>query len=192
MALPDNTRLSESEYLALEDATDIKHEYVDGRVVAMTGASARHIDITTNLIALLRDKLRGTPCRVHQSDMRVLVEATRSYFYPDLTVVCGERRFAPETNTATLLNPTLILEVLSPSTELYDRTTKFQQYQRIPALRDVVLVSQERPRIECFSRGNAETWVLTQAEGLDSTLRLPSIDVLMKLAEVYEEVALNG
>ncbi len=189
MALPRENRLTEAEYLALEGASDTRHEFVDGQVFAMSGASERHLDISVSLSALLYNALQKHPCKVYQGDLRVLVSASRSYFYPDLTIVCGERIFAEGTLAATLLNPQIIIEILSPSTELYDRTAKFTHYQQIKTLQDYVLVSQQAPRIECFSRGAGGTWILTQADGLSAMLKLPSIDITLALKDIYEQIS---
>ena len=177
-----------AEYLEFELLTDKKHEYVDGEVYAMSGASAAHVDISGNLFASLHAQFRTTNCTVHNSEMRVKVLATGNYFYPDLSIVCGQRELSPETSAATLLNPTVLIEVLSPSTELYDRTTKFFQYQRLPSLQDYILVSQNEPRLECFSRGSDATWILSQATTLDTTLRIPSLELDLALNVIYENI----
>lgn len=191
-ALPYAERLSEVEYLALELKSDIKHEFIDGYLYAMTGASEAHIRISGNIFAVLHGRLRGSSCTVYNSDMRVRIAATGNYTYPDVTVVCGERRFGDDEHIATLLNPTLIIEVLSPTTEGYDRGKKFHEYQTLSSLQDYVLVAQDAARIECFSRGESDTWILTQAEGIDSVMMLSSIDVALSLADVYEQVDING
>jgi len=188
MLQPQPTTITEAEYLALDAENDIKHEFVDGVVYAMVGASAAHNDLTVTLSAILYTALKGEPCKVAQGDMRVKAGNASDYFYPDLTIVCGERDFVPDATIATLTNPIVIIEVLSPSTELYDRTLKFQRYQMIDALQDYVLVAQDKARVECFSRGDDETWVLSQADGLAASIRLPSVDLTLKLAEIYEQI----
>lgn len=185
-ALPQDDHLTEAEYLALERESDIRHEYIDGCALAMTGASEAHIDIVSSLHFLLYGALRKRPCKVYQLDMRVKVAQT--YTYPDITVICGERHFMPDEPVATLLNPTLLIEVLSPSTEATDRGKKFHAYQKIASLQDYVLVSQNAPRIECFSRGQDDAWILTTAAGLDASVTLPAIDITLALREVYEQV----
>ncbi len=193
MDLPNPSRFTEAEYLKMEQAGETRHEFVDGFIYAMTGASAAHIDISTNIIALLHGTLRGGACRVSGSDMRIYVPASRAdrghYFYPDITVTCGERKFGDDEVIATLLNPTVIIEVLSPSTELYDRRTKFAEYKKIATMQHYVMVAQDEARIECFTRGETpEAWIFTDAEGLEAALTLPALDVTLQLAEVYEQV----
>ncbi len=187
-AMPQPQPTAEAEYLALDAASDIRHEFIDGEVLAMVGASEPHSAIASSLNFLLYGGLRGEPCRVYMADMRVKVAAAGDYLYPDLVVVCGEAQFQQDEGSATLLNPTLILEVLSPSTEARDRGKKFHSYQTLPSLQDYVLVAQAAPRIECFSRGGAGTWVLSQADGLQAEMALPSVRVMLRLAEVYEQV----
>lgn len=187
-ALPDSSYLSEAAYLEQERRSDIKHEYVDGQVVAMSGASPEHITLTTNLIGLLFAALRGQPCQVKSSDLRVRVAATGNYVYPDVTVVCGEPDYMPDEPIATLLNPTLIIEVLSPSTEAYDRGKKFQNYETISTLQDYVLVSQSEPLMECFSRAEGATWIRTKAAGDGAALVLPSLALTLHLNDVYEGI----
>lgn len=188
MALPKHTKLTEQEYHALEAASQIKHEFVNGEVYAMTGGSQAHNDISDNIYGLLFVALRGGRCRAHHSDMALKVEATGDTFYPDITIVCGERAFADDAPVATLLNPVTIIEVLSPSTELYDRTTKFDDYRQIPTLKDYVLVAQDQPRIDVYSRRDDDAWVLTPLDGLDAALYVPAVDVTLPLTDIYAQV----
>src|SRR5262249_54874860 len=130
------------EYLALEEDADFKSEYFGGEIFAMAGASEEHNTITANVVAEVRQQFRGTPCRVYTSDMRVKGEATGLYTYPDVVAACGERRFERR-GTDSLLNPTVIFEVLSPTTESYDRGRKFENYRQIESLREYILIAQE-------------------------------------------------
>ncbi len=187
-ALPQKSSFTSAEYLALLHESDTRFELLEGELVAMAGASQRHITITDNLFALLHMRLRGTPCRAYHSEMNVRVD--ESHTFPDISVVCGERHFAQNEPIAVLLNPTLVIEVLSPSTEAYDRGKKFQIYRKV--VQDYVLVSQHIPRIECLSRGPDATWIHRQADGLEATIYLPSIDVMLLLADVYEDVEYAG
>lgn len=184
-------RMTEAEYLAFERASDIRHEYLDGHVYAMTGASRAHNLISTYTAASLINQLRGRPCEVYASDMRVRVSATGLYTYPDVTVVCGNPQFA-DSALDTLLNPVLVIEVLSPSTESYDRGKKFQHYRQLESLREYVLISQDSPRIERFLRQDDGTWLLTDAAGLDASLELASVACTLALAEVYEKVTFQS
>jgi len=182
--------MTEAEYLEFERTSEIKHEFFAGEVLSMTGASEAHNLICVNVIAELRNQLRGRSCKIYPSDMRVKVEATGLYTYPDISVVCGDAQFA-DTELDTLINPLVIIEVLSPSTERYDRGRKFQQYRVLPSLREYVLVAQDHPRIEHYHLQETGTWQLSDAQGMEANLELPSIGCTLALAEVYEQVALT-
>jgi Uma2 family endonuclease len=180
-------RLSPEEYLALERQSEGKHEYLGGEIFAMAGASREHNLIALNIASALLAQLRGRPCEVYQSEMRIRIDATGLYTYPDIVVVCGERRF-DDGELDTLLNPTVIVEVLSPSTEAYDRGKKFAHYPTIESLAEVVLVSQERMEVERYSRLPAGGWVLQEANRLEDRLPLTAIGCEIALATVYERV----
>jgi len=178
---------SPEEYLALERRSEARHEFLDGEIFAMTGASLQHNDIVWNVAGLLHSQLQGRPCRAAIGDMRIRVDATGLCTYPDLVVVCGEPRLA-DAELDTLLNPTLIIEVLSPSTEAYDRGRKFAHYRTIASLAEVVLISQERIEVERFSRQPEGGWLLFEANRLEEHLPLPAIGCELPLAKVYERV----
>ncbi len=197
-------RYTVEEYLALDDVSDIKYEYWDGylvphggwetdangRIVGMAGGTDAHSDIASNLIGELRSALRGTPCKVTGSDLRVRSPRTGRYHYPDVMVTCGPRVFDPPNGRATVVNPLVLIEVLSPSTADVDRGEKFREYIAIESLRQYVLVSQDRPRVETFQRNADGGWgVGPWAEGLDGTVAFPSLGVTIPLAEVYAGVA---
>jgi Uma2 family endonuclease len=177
---------SPQEYRALERAAECKSEYVEGRIYAMAGASREHILITFNIGRSLGNQLANRPCEIYPSDMRVKSAAARNYRYPDIAVVCGAAQFEDH-RADTLLNPTLLVEVLSPSTEASDRGEKFAEYMRIPSLREYLLVAQDRPRIDHYARQGAG-WLLTVAEGLDAVLTLDAIGCALELREVYRRV----
>lgn len=182
-------RVTPEEYLAAERRALDKHEYLDGEIWPMPGVSRAHSLIATNLIRRCADRLDGRPCEVHGSDLRVRVDRRGLYTYPDVSIVCGEARFA-DAEVDTLLNPTVLIEVLSDSTEAYDRGRKFQQYQRLDSLREYVLVAQDRIGVERFARrddGWLVTGVLTEP---GDVLRLESIDCAVPLAEIYARVEL--
>jgi Uma2 family endonuclease len=179
--------LTAEEYLALERQAVTKSEYIHGEMVAMTGGTSRHSLVTANLIGLLWHHLRQTSCQVHSGDLRVWIPAASVYYYPDLSVVCGEPLFQ-DGHRDNLLNPILIVEVLSPSTESYDRGGKFQSYQTIPSLREYVLVSQDQPRVEHFLRQDGHVWLYTDVSGPDGTVSLTSIGCQVPLAEIYDKV----
>jgi Uma2 family endonuclease len=181
-------RLSVEEYLALERRSEGKHEYLDGEVVAMTGASDRHNRIVWNLAGILYSQLRGRPCQAYVGDMRLQVAATGLYTYPDLLVVCAKPQFA-DAERYTLLNPTSIIEVLSPSTEAYDRGKKFAHYRTIESLAEVVFVSQEEVAVERYSRQPDGSWLLRECNRPEDRLPLPAIGCELPVAEVYERVS---
>jgi Uma2 family endonuclease len=185
--LADKT-YSEAEYLALERRAESKSEYMDGHIYAMAGASREHNLIGFNIAGELRNQLKNRPCEAYVNDMRVKVaKAQRSrYRYPDVAVVCGKPEFEDD-QADTLLNPTLLIEVLSPSTEAADRGEKFADYRRIESLREYLLVSQDQARVERYTRQGAG-WLLTVAEGLDATVNLDAIGCALALREVYARV----
>lgn len=177
---------SPAEYLALERNAEYKSEYVDGHIYAMTGASREHNVITFNIARELGIQLKDRPCEAYLADMRVKAAQARSYRYPDIAVVCGQPELEDQ-HFDTLLNPTLIIEILSPSTEANDRGRKFAEYQRISSLREYLLVSQDQARIERYARQDIG-WLLTVAEGLDATVNLDAIGATLALREVYHKV----
>ncbi len=172
------------EYLTFERHSDVKHEYVAGDVFAMDGATATHNIIVANIIASLHAQTRQRDCTVFPSDMRLKIVSYTSYTYPDVTVVCGEIRYEDE-NQDTLLNPTFIVEVLSPSTEQHDRGRKSQYYRSIPSLREYMLVSQHETHIEHFVRHSDYQWLFTETSDLHGAVHLPAIDCTLALADVY-------
>ena len=179
--------LTAEEYLVLERQAETKSEYIDGEMVAMTGGTSEHSLVTMNVGGLLWQQLRQGSCRVYTGDLRVRILAADVYYYPDLSVVCGEPCFE-EGNRDNLLNPILIVEVLSPSTESYDRGGKFQNYQTLQSLQEYVLVSQNQPRVEHFLRQDGHVWLYTDVSGLDNTASLSSIGCQLPLADIYARV----
>lgn len=178
------------EYLALERNAEFKSEYLDGRIVAMTGASIAHVTITGNVHAELRQRLRGTLCRAFMGDMRVQIGDGRRYMYPDVVAVCGEPQLMDRMQD-TLMNPALIVEVLSPTTEAYDRGEKFLHYRGIESLQEYVLVAQDRVLVERFVRAG-EFWTLSTIRDLDAPLELTSVGCEIPLREIYENVGLSS
>jgi Uma2 family endonuclease len=188
MSLPEPLRrLTEMEYLAIERAAEIKSEFFDGEMFAMSGGTPQHSLIATNAGRELGNRLKNGQCVVYNTDLRIKVEASGLFTYPDLSVVCGPLKFAKGTDD-TVVNPTLIVEVLSASTERYDRGRKFEHYRLIADLKEYLLVSQEEPRIEQFVRQPDGRWLLGEAVGLNSTLELPSLLITISLAEVFSKV----
>jgi Uma2 family endonuclease len=184
------TRYTPEQYLTLERSADFKSEYFNGFVTAMAGASREHNLIAVNLSREISSQLKNRPREAYMSDMRILVSRTGLYTYPDMVAVCGEPRFQDEKED-TLLNPTMIAEVLSPTTESYDRGAKFAHYRRLAALQEYVLVAHDEARVERFTRQGDE-WLLTEFIQLDDSLRLASIDCALPLREIYAKVELPG
>ncbi|HEX2201727.1 MAG TPA: Uma2 family endonuclease [Longimicrobium sp.] len=174
------------EYLALERGADHRSEYIHGRIYAMAGASRRHNLIVLSLGSEIRAALRGRPCEVYANDMRVKVVATDFYTYPDVVAVCGTPE-VEDRHGDTLLNPSLIIEVLSDSTERYDRGETFAHYRRLESLREYVLVSQDEVRVQRYVR-DGERWVFSEIDDLGRVLPLESIDCTIPLREVYAGV----
>lgn len=187
MAVHDQHYVTPEEYLALERAAERKSEYRDGEIVGMTGATRRHSLITVNISSELNRQLKGRPCEVHVNDLRVLVAARRLYTYPDVIVVCGEPALADRYRD-TLTNPTVLIEVLSPSTEGYDRGDKFGHYRTLESLREYLLVSQDRPLVEHFIRRPDGNWLLSDETDLAASIVLPSIECQLAMAEIYDKV----
>ena len=180
------TFLTPEEYLAFERKATTKHEYLNGQIITMSGASFAHNFITVNIVTYLNVQLMEGECRVAASDMRVKVTQIDSYFYPDVVVVCGEPR-AEDDTFDTLLNPVVIVEVLSPSTEGYDRGEKFEHYQQIASLTDYILISQDEVHVEHYCR-QGSGWLQTEFRELEDVLSLPSIDCELRLQDVYRRV----
>ena len=175
------------EYLQLERAASYKSEYFHGEIFAMAGASTAHNTISANIIALLWVQLRGR-CRVLNSDMRIAIDALSSYAYADVSIVCGEPKLLAEPFHDNLTNPQVIFEVLSPSTEAYDRGEKFQQYKGIPSLTDYVPVAQDQVRVEHYRRDEDGAWAREVFATFTASLRIDSIGCSLALGEIYERV----
>lgn len=180
--------MSEADYLASERESEVKHEFIDGRVYAMSGASEAHNLIAGSIYVSLYTQLRGRPCKIYPSDMKVRTPSTRSYTYPDISVVCGDAQFDGDLRDI-LLNPSVVIEVLSPNTERFDRGRKFQRYRELESLQEYVLVAQDSPHVERFARQDNGLWQLSEAHGLQASLPLTSIDCVLRLAEVYEQIS---
>lgn len=187
MSAQTKKRWTVEEYLALERSSDEKHEFIDGEVYAMSGASLKHNRIVGSTYASLFNQLVNKPCEPLPSDMLVKINQ-RNYTYPDISVVCGKAQLEPDAPLDTLLNPTLIVEVLSPSTEKYDRGKKFDLYRTLPSLQEYLLIAQDEYRIERYLRQSDGNWVFTAGVGIDASIELPSISAALKLVDVYRQV----
>ena len=189
------THLTPEKYIALErkaipDADTVRSEYIRGEIIGMSGASRAHNLITGNISAELRAQLRGSECEVYMNDMRVSSPLTSSYFYPDVVVVCEEPRFEDDVFDI-LLNPIILIEVLSPSTEAYDRGEKFWHYRHLTSLQEYVLVSQDKVLVERYRRPpkvNATDWIFTAFQAPADMLPLTAIQCELPLQEIYERV----
>lgn len=186
MASNPATKLTAEEYLALDRTAEFKSEFINGEMFAMSGASMRHTDLQGNIYSELHFALENTECWAHGSDFRVRVSKA-NYTYPDISVTCGKRLLADKEQD-TLLNPTVIIEILSPSTEKYDRGLKFQLYRTIESLREYVLVDQEQVRIEHYTRQADEGWTLRDYQTLDEHLNMPSLGVSISLQRIYNRI----
>lgn len=178
--------MSEAEYLAFERASEEKHEYADGEIFAMSGGTIEHSEIAANIIRELGNALYGRGCRVLTSDMRIHVRATGRYVYPDGSVVCGRPEFTDEARD-TLLNPRVIIEVLSDSSEAYDRGDKFAGYRSVPAFQEYIVASQKEPRIEVFTRQPDDSWML-RIHGPGERVTLTSLECAIEVDRVYDGV----
>lgn len=186
MSVP-KIRLTPKEYLDFERKSEIKHEYYKGEVFAMSGASREHNIVTANVVSEIRQQLKGKACEVYPSDMRVFIPATGLYTYPDIVVVCGTPQFQDD-EADTLLNPTLIIEVLSPTTESYDRGKKFAHYRSIETLQEYLLAAQDEHHVERYIR-HGEFWLLSEARTLEENLELTSIECVLDMREVYDKIS---
>ena len=185
-SLAAETFFTPEEYLTSERKATVKSEYLSGQIIAMSGASLAHTRITADIVTELNIQLRGRDCEVISNDMRVKTGAKGAYFYPDVVVFCGNPEF--EDNVFdTLLNPTLVVEVLSPSTEVFDRGEKFAQYQELISLREYILVSQDRLRVEQYRLMKMQ-WVATEFRRYEDVLPLISIGCELPLRDIYRRV----
>lgn len=182
-------RFTAEEYLAGERDAQDKHEYYHAEVFAMSGGSPDHSLISSNVNREVGNLLKGKPCRAYESNLRIRIPRTTLYTYPDVSVICGERQFDPlDTRKETVTNPALIIEVLSPSTETWDRGGKFRNYQQMDSLREYVLVSTNKPLVETFLRQDDGNWIYHAAAGVEAVVRLNSLGIQLALSEIYSGV----
>jgi len=187
MSSQPSTFLTPEEYLEIERRAERKSEYFQGEMFAMAGTSLEHAEIIINLGRELGQRLKGRQCHVYSTDVRLRVAPNGLYTYPDVMVICGDPQLA-DGRRDTVVNPVLIVEVLSESTEAYDRGKKFDQYSTLPSLREYLLVAQDAPRIEQWSRQPDDNWLRFETSGRDSSLQLASSDCVLPLAEVYDKI----
>ena len=177
--------LTTEQYLEIEEHAECKSEYWDGHMYAMAGGTPRHSDASSGALTAIRNRLKGKRCGVFNSDLRLRDPQNKFYTYPDIAIVCAEPQYGPR---HTLTNPLVLVEVLSPSTEAHDRGFKFERYQHITTLNDYVLISQEKPRVEVFSRQPNGSWSYQAFEGLQASAPIPAVDVDLPLSEIYDGV----
>jgi Uma2 family endonuclease len=182
-------RYTPQEYYALEREAAYKSDYYDGEIFAMSGGSSRHSLIAVNIAGELRQRLKGKPCAPYEANQRLKVLATGLRTYPDVSVFCGKMEYdAEDAQKETATNPTVLFEILSPSTEAYDRGLKAEHYRRIESLRTHVLVSQDAPHVEVFERQGDGSWRFSEVRGREAVVALPSIHVTLPLTEIYDRV----
>lgn len=186
MASVPNYYLSPEEYLALERQAEFKSEYIDGVVYALAGGTPRHSLVAVNITTSLSVQLRGRSCRVYNSDLKVTTPNLQRYFYPDVSVVCGETGVVDDQEDV-VLNPILIVEVSSESTTAFDRGKKFLSYQQIDSLQEYILVSQDEVLVEGYARQGNDTWLYTKVAGLEGVLTLSSVNCELALKDVYDK-----
>ena len=184
-------RMTEAEYLAFEEQSEVKHEFANGKIYAMTGASWNHNVICANLSIAIGRQLIDKNCTIVPGDLRLKVTSTLSYRYPDIMVICGQPNFVDK-RTDTISNPTVIIEVLSAATALIDRNEKLREYRQIETVQIYLLVSQNEARVEKFVRQDKDAWVYTETIVLEKSLDLLSIGCVLVLADVYNKVSFDS
>ena len=186
IATPKFDYITPDEYLEMEEQCDVKHEYIDGYVYAMAGANDPHVTIASNAFMMIRNHLRGSDCRVYISDMKARIDLLNRFYYPDVMVTCDPR----DTQTPNHKRfPKLIIEVLSKSTEGFDRGDKFADYRQLESLEEYVLVNTKRQRLDCFHRNEEGLWVLKSYSGEQDKFQLSSINFEGKFDDLYEDVS---
>ena len=191
MATETITYVTPDEYLATQRLSEDRAEYLDGVVYPMTGASLNHNQIVLNIGIELGLQLRGRPGRVLAMDLKVRMPDSRKFFYPDVVALSGKPQFHDE-HTDVILNPDIIIEVLSPSTEAYDRGAKFKAYRTLESLKEYLLVAQDGPFVEQYVRGEQGRWTYAVTSGLEASLTLPSVECTLNLSAVYDKVEFNS
>lgn len=190
MAIQPEPYTTPEDYLAIERKATFKSEYFAGEIFAMSGASERHNLIAMNVAGELYLQFKGRPCKVYPSDMRVRVSPTGLYTYPDVIAVCEEAQFDDE-HLDSLLNPTVLFEVLSPLTEGYDRGQKFEHYRKLTSLKEYVIIAQDRHYVEHYTRQPDNQWLLAETENVQDRIALPSIECTLAMADIYDKVDLD-
>lgn len=186
-ALPNSRNMTEEEYLVFERASDAKHEFFNGEIIDLAGTSVNHAQLVQNISSLLYIQGRAHGCRTFTTDVRLRIGVGNTYTYPDIIVICGTLEYS-DRQQDTLLNPTVIMEVLSPSTEIIDRVRKFAQYTSIPTLQEYLLVTQTSRQIEQYVRQSDGRWLYAKLTAVDAQIALPSLNCILRLDDIYENV----
>ena len=189
MAAQRKPRYTLAEYLELDRTSEERFEYWDGEIFAMSGASESHLEIEANLVVQFRAALAGRNCRVFTANARITVPTAPPYRYADLSVLCGKAEFEEIGGVDALTNPTLLIEILSPSTEAYDRGDKFSRYQSIPSFREYWLVAQHRPHVTQLVRQDDGAWLLREFNSLDDVVKSPALDCELAVRDIYQGVS---
>jgi Uma2 family endonuclease len=187
MLLQKKNKISREEYLASESVSETRNEYFDGEMFAMAGASREHNQIAGNIVRVLGNQLLEKPCSVFSSDMKVKIQPIGKYSYPDIVVVCEKEKYEDENNDV-LLNPVVIIEILSHSTEAYHRGDKFAHYQLLDSLAEYILVSQYVCRVEKFARRDDETWIYSTYQSMEDVAGIEAVKCELPLSELYRKV----
>jgi len=187
MSTAEKVSWTPEQYLARERQATTKSQYYQGQIFAMAGASREHNLIVANLVRLIGNALQGKPCEVYPSDMRVKVQASGLYTYPDVTIVCGDPQFE-DAHVDTLINPLVLFEVISESTEGYDRGAKAMQYRKLPSLKQLVLIASDRVQVEAYRRREDGDWTLWESSDLTGTLPIAAAEISLAIAEIYQRV----
>ena len=187
----DSVLMTKAEYLEFERSSEMRHEYVNGEVFAMAGASPTHNDLVMTLSYLIFGHLIGKNCDSYGENQRIMIESADTYLYPDMSVVCGEKQFTDDKPQA-LLNPILIIEVLSPSTEKFDRDEKFGLYRQLESFREYMIVWQDKAKISRYYLNDENIWEFADANGRDANITLKSIDCMLTLEDVYQRVTFEN
>ena len=189
IALKSDYYMSPEEYLEFEYHSDIKHEYIDGEVYAMAGTTKAHNTISLNLAILFREKLKDSDCQTFMTDIKVNISNQKRFFYPDIVVTCDDN---DDVNAYDIKFPKIIVEVLSESTEKFDRGKKFQYYRTIPSLQEYILISSQEYLIECFRRTKNDLWTLQTYEGLNAIVRIENLAIDAPLSEIYATLSFDS
>ena len=189
IALKSDYYMSPEEYLEFEHHSDIKHEYIDGEVYAMAGTTKAHNTISLNLAILFREKLKNSNCQTFMADIKVNISNKKRFFYPDIVVTCDDN---DDVNAYDIKFPKVIVEVLSESTEKFDRGKKFQYYRTIPSLQEYILISSQEYLIECFRRTKNDLWTLQTYEGLNAILRIENLGIDAPLSDIYATLSFDS